>query len=120
MTHFENESPEIDQMDEKTLRLQNEYTDDDLLLELRRRGRLSRIEAENILPERYAADGVPLSYQIERAWRDIAAEAARLHVDGHRMPTGAKVDTVRGDGNLLPPHESARRVRFAVNYVVDR
>jgi hypothetical protein len=36
------------------------------------------------------------------------------------IPTGAKVDTVMGDGVSRPHHEKGRRVRFAVNYVVDR
>lgn len=120
MTKFE---PEVDnlimQMDEKTIRLQHDYSDDELLIELRRRGRIARVECENIAPKRYIAAGMPLDYQIERAWREIAQEAARLHIGG-RKPTGVKVETVQGDNISMPPSEKGRRVRFAVNYVVDK
>ena len=119
MTHFEPPNDSIEQFDEKTLRLQHDYTDDELLKELRRRGRFARVECENIAPERYVADGMTAEYQIKQAWREIAAEAARLHVQGH-IPTGTKMETVRGNGMAIPSSEKGRRLRFAVNYVVDK
>lgn len=119
MTHFEPASSELGEFDEKTFRLQNHYSDEELLVELRRRGRLARIEGENIAPERFVSDGMPVSYQIERVWRQIAEEAARRHVSGTK-PTGEKVENVMGDGLAGPRFETGRRVRFALNYVVDR
>jgi len=119
MTHFEPESTQLGEYDEKTMRLEHDYTDEDLLIELRRRGRLARVECENIVPDRYVTDGLAIEYQIKNAWRDIAQEAARLHVQG-RAPTGAKVENVQGNGLSMPPSEKGRRIRFAVNYVVDK
>jgi hypothetical protein len=119
MAYFETGRIDLRPYDEKLIRLEHDYTDDELLMELRRRGRLARVECENIAPVRLIADGMPIDYQIEIAWRDIAHEAARLHVQG-RIPTGAKIENVQGDGTLAPPHEKARRIKFAVNYVVDK
>lgn len=103
----------------RLIRLQHDYADEELLLELRRRGRLARVECENIVPERYIAEGLPLNYQIEKAWAEISHEAAKLHIQG-RVPTGAKVESVRGDGLYLSPYEKGRRIKFAVSYVVDK
>jgi hypothetical protein len=120
MTHFEPQSPDmIGQSDERLERLQHGYSDEELLIELRRRGRLARVETEVVVPQRYVEDGFPIEMQIKKAWREFAYEAARLHVGGTK-PTGAKVDTVVGDGVTRSPLERSRRVRFAVNYVVDR
>ena len=120
MTHFEPQSPDmIGQWDERLERLQHGYSDEELLIELRRRGRLARVEGEDIAPEYAVKDGMPLEYQIERVWHSITHECARLHMS-NTIPTGAKLDTVMGDGVSRPQHEKGRRVRFAVNYVVDR
>lgn len=120
MTHFEPTTDEIIKpADERMLRLENEYSDEELLLELRRRGRLARVETEIIVDQRYVDDGYPIEQQIQKAWHHAGNEAARLHCGG-TTPTGAKVDSVKGDGVNRPGFEKGRRVRFAVNYVVDR
>ena len=120
MTHFEPQQTDmVEKRHERIERLQGEYSDEELLIELRRRGRLARVEGEDIAPEYAVKDGMPLDYQIGRVWRSIAHECARHHMS-NTIPTGAKVDTVMGDGVSRPHHEKGRRVRFAVNYVVDR
>lgn len=119
MPHFEPQSDMIEQSDMRLERLRVEYTDEELLIELRHRGRLARVEVENIAPDYYVKDGFPVENQIEAAWRDFAYEAAARHVKG-TAPTGAKAENVRGDNKTVPAFETGRRVRFAVNYVVDR
>lgn len=104
------------QYDERQFKLE-QYSDEDLLTELRWRGRLARVEAENIAPATYGSVSIPIEYQIERAWRDAANEAARLHISG-RKPTGEKIEMVSGGG--MYPYVDCRRVRFPLNYVVDK
>lgn len=118
MPHFEPQTV-LTVSQEMREELLQTFSDEDLLLELRRRGRLARVDVENIVPDRYLKDGMPVDYQIDRAWREFAHEAARLHING-LAPTGAKVENVRGDNKTVPAFETGRRVRFAVNYVVDR
>lgn len=104
--------------DERILRLQNEYSDDEILMELRRRGRLARVESENFVPDRHVQQGLSLDYQIRELWELFAQEATRKHLNG-QVPSGFKVENVKGDGMVLPSSEKARQMKFVVNYVID-
>ena len=110
---------ESEPMDLRLLKLQNQYSDEELLLELRRRGRFTRVEAETIAPDRYIVEGLTIEYQIERTWREVAYEAAKLHIKG-KIPLGTKIENVRGDGTHMSPYDKGRRLRFALNFVVDK
>lgn len=114
--HDVNEMLSLIDIIERQFKLE-QHSDEDLLIELRRRGRLARVEAENIAPEVYGSVSVPIEYQIERAWRDATKEAARLHIFG-RKPTGEKIEMVSKAAAY--PYADFRRVRFALNYVVDK
>lgn len=116
MAHFE----AAIKNDERILHLQKDYSDDEILMELRRRGRLARVEVQNVVPEHHLGkDGVPLDYQVRKAWTEFAGEAARQHMSG-KIPSGAKVETVRVDLVELGGSRTGRQVKFVVNYVVER
>lgn len=122
--HNQKETPQMTDItpshetSEKLLRLEHDYTDDELLNELRRRGRLARIDADEVVPDRYVKAGYPIERQIRASWANVALEAARLHVSGTSVPTGAKIENVESNGH--PFWEKGRRTSFTLNYVVDK
>lgn len=103
---------------EKLMRLEHEYTDDELLNELRRRGRFARVEVDEVVPDRYVNDGFPLEPQIRAIWKIAALEGAKLHANGTGVPAGAKVQ----NGYVIKDifKETGRRLAFTLNYVIDK
>lgn len=96
------------------------FSDVDLLLELRRRGRFGRVEAHTIVPGRYIYDEKPeLSYPLDRqisdAYRNIGEELNKAHKHD-RQPPGCKVE--RGRFELGSIKADDRKVTLVVNYVV--
>lgn len=92
------------------------FTDEALLMELRRRGRLGRISVELNVPLHYLDRGYSEERQIAQAWVDLAHKAAAEHIQGV-VPTGAYVGPAALDDRHL---ERMHRVKFALNYAVDR
>ena len=116
MAQFEPPSDAIEDYDSMKFALQNSYADEDLLLELRRRGRLGRIEAHDAMPVRFCTD-VPIELQIGRAWMVAAREVASAHVKG-RVPPGCKVETKSHLPGVSFPHDGERVVTVVLNYVI--
>jgi hypothetical protein len=96
-----------------------QYSDVQLLLELRRRKVLGRVDYHTIIPGYAVASGYPLDGQILDTYRGLAEKLNRAHqVD--RQPPGCKVET----GGFIPgsfsQHEHPdRKVTLVLNYVVD-
>jgi hypothetical protein len=98
-----------------------ELTDNDLILELRRRGRMGRIEVVETVPGHFVMQGMPLIYQVETAFKRIGNELFNLHEKGPRMQRmpGFMVE----EGNFLSFLQGGdgrggdRRVTVVLNYV---
>lgn len=95
--------------------LEYDYSDDELLIELRRRGRIERVAVMDTLPG-HVAD----HYDEGMQFRALAGHLGRgiaEHLNDVRRIPGAEVNTVRGvPGDTM--HTSGRRMRFALNFVV--
>jgi hypothetical protein len=126
MTHFEPEVPSILEIyDEKHHVLQS-FSDNDLLLELRRRKRLARTQAEWVVEgwriDRGAAP--PAHYVIESLLRGTTHEiAARLSSGQEKLP-GMKIERGRFDmpGRPRIDISSTPDVRYYIpfNFVVEK
>jgi hypothetical protein len=91
-----------------------QFTDDELLLELRQRGRLARLEVNH--KEKMAhLRNIPPSYIWERMWRDAAAEANYAHGQGRYVPSGSKMTVTE----VHRPDE-VHNYTLILNYVVDK
>lgn len=95
------------------------FTDAQLLLELRRRKVLARVDYHNVAPGYAVAQGYPLDRQIREAYEGLADQLNRAH-QPDRQPPGCKVER----GGFLPgsfsQHEHPdRKVTLVLNYVVD-
>lgn len=103
------------QADEKSMRLERDYTDDDLLRELRRRGRLARIEAESTVPGRIVEAGCSVEHQTKDTCRALGGELAKFITSGRTMP-GYQVTEVSPEWSCVPPD---RKQRIVLIFVVD-
>jgi hypothetical protein len=99
------------------MRLEHHYSDDELLLELRRRGRIARVEAADVVPDRFM-DHVPLDHQFQRVFA-IAANAMVRHIGTHERIPGASVEIV-DDLYRSPGFPPGRRMRMALNVIVEK
>lgn len=104
------------EFDERLLRLEHQYSDDEILIEARRRGLLMRVEAKTEVPERYAADGLTKEMQIEQTFSQLAHAAARECIRREKLPAGASWGAEISEfGN-----EPVRFLRMALNFVVSK
>jgi hypothetical protein len=98
------------------MRLRHAYTDTELLLELRRRGRLNRVEAFTVAPGYSVSNGYPLEHQMSGTFRELGHELCKAHLAGRKL-TGFKVE--HGDfgrfGNSGTPD---RKITVPCNYVI--
>ncbi len=92
------------------------FTDVELLLELRRRGVLGRVDAHVIVPAYAVDDGYPIEHQMREAYRKLGDELYRVHLP-HSMPPGSKVERGRFDGFMQSSREKDRKVTIVINYV---
>lgn len=109
----------VEEVMDPLVRALAQYSDVQLLLELRRRKVLARIDYHSIVPGYAVASGYPLDGQIQDTYRGLADQLNRAH-QTDRQPPGCKVEK----GTFLPwsPHsEDAgdRKVTIVLNYVVD-
>jgi hypothetical protein len=102
---------------EKSMMLEN-LSDDDLLTELQRRGRLSRAEEFLVVPERNCAD-YPEAEQILSCFKSIGHDIGRKAGHGMKLP-GCVMETVKGDGTNIPNHVGGRRYTAVLNFVVEK
>lgn len=116
--NFGDGTPNDDVMDydERLFHLENGYSDDEILIEARRRGLLMRVEARTEVPERYAADGLTKEIQIEKTFAQLANGASRECIKRNQLPAGA----VWGNGMSEFGHEPVRVLRMALNFVVGK
>jgi hypothetical protein len=93
-----------------------QFTDIQLLLELRRRGVLRRVQASCVVPGYAVRGGFPITRQWETAY-ELAA--VQIHKDNHKPPPGSKVESGR---NVNSPgfDTEDRKVTVVLNYVVER
>ena len=105
----------VTEHDERLSRLEREYSDDEILIEARRRGLLVRVEAETAVPVRYIEHGYPREMQIEKTFQQLAFEAAKVCVQRRVLPAGAKWSH---DEDRF--REKFRVLRMALNFVIDK
>ena len=101
-------------------RVLSQFSDVELLLELRRRKRLGRVTAEAVVPGDAVAQGYPLDAQLRKAYDRIGNELNRQH-QPDRQPPGCKLET----GSFQPyfsgrfgSETKDRKVTLVLNYVV--
>lgn len=119
-THTEDENIfRGDSDDQEKHELLQRLTDDDLLIALRRRGRLMRIEAQKVIPRRYIEDIDNFdSFLIQKTFLEIGHKLAEL---AHKRPfPGCKKENVVGDGKIYPSCESGVRYTGVLNFVVEK
>lgn len=104
--------------DPKRERLQSDYTDDEILIEARRRGLLMRIEASTLVPGSVARNGYPLEDQIHETMQRAAHEATVAFLRAGRQPRGMRVEWIADQ--MLGPHENHRKITFPLNFVVEK
>lgn len=102
---------------ERLMRLEHHYSDDELLLELRRRGRIARVEAADVVPGRFR-DDVSLVTQFHQVIK-LAADAMVGHLGTHERIPGASVEIV-DDRYTSPGYPPGRRMRMALNVIVEK
>lgn len=98
-----------------------EFSDEDLLLELRYRNRLKRVVRDQIVPAHLAErpDGPPDDYMISRLGREIGYEigqrlaAGEFKVPGHRIERGQFL------GGYYPYKEQDKKFILPLNFVVE-
>lgn len=103
----------------KRIRLEQDYTNDDLLLEVRRRGLLARVDYHTIVPGRIVQDGYPAESQLRETYQGLANEMVKMHAF-NKAPRGAKVEEgyfLEGRSFLGYPKD--RKMTIALNYVVE-
>lgn len=118
MPYFEPMNPAYVTPYDPGQRLLEQFSDLELLLELRKRKRLGRVTAEETVPGRYVDQGYPLDGQIHEAYKRIAWELNKAH-QPDRQPPGCKLETGRfmnGGPFLGEPRD--RKVTLVLNYVV--
>lgn len=116
------ESPVTPQpLDPRLVRLQGEYTDEELLLELRRRGRIARVDAHTITPGRYVSEGFPMEEQVRDTYRQAAQTLAELHLLGKHGP-GCKWEEghFEGTSRTFIGSPKDRKLTVVVNYIVEK
>ncbi|KII11274.1 hypothetical protein [Phaeobacter sp. S60] len=101
--------------DERLLRLENQYSDDEILIEARRRGLLMRVEAKTEVPELYAEDGLTKEIQIENTFAQLADGAARECIRRGNLPAGASWGAGMSTFGVGP----VRSLRMALNFVIN-
>ena len=114
--HFEASPP-----DEKALKLQmlfKDVTDTDLLLELRRRGRIGRVDYHLVVPSYAVAQGYPVEDQIRHCYKGLG-NALGVKLNGEITLPGSKVEYGRFDDfpGCGDPHQRDRKVTLVVNYI---
>lgn len=100
--------------------LANEYTNDELLLEVRRRGLLGRVEARTVVPGRYVQDGFPPIEQLRDTYERLASELVQQHNLG-KSPRGAKVEEgyFNEEGRSFMGMPKDRKMTIALNYILE-
>ena len=93
------------------------YTDDELLDELRSRGRIARVEAQNVIPG-YIADSFPTEAQFAAVMEMAVREVVRVLGTHKRIP-GAEVSTVN-QRHSAPGYPPGRRMRLPLNVIVEK
>lgn len=102
--------------------LQHEYTDDELVAELNRRGRFATLTSLEEVPLRYVRAGYPLAEQIRNACTRIGHEMARGHLDGSAVLPATKLGNYRDPITHLyaPDLGDFRRVTARVTYLTEK
>ena len=91
-----------------------QFTDDELLLELRQRGRLARLEVNHKEPMAHLRN-VPAPYVWGKMLAQAATEVALALVNGRYVPSGSKMTVTE----VHRPDE-VHNYTLILNYVVDK
>lgn len=126
MTHFE-PTPEVLQVyDNVKENLLSQLTDEDLLLELRRRKRLARVQAEYIVEgwRRVMGDAAPKEYILPQLMKQIAHEIGVHLSTGHTKIPGMKIEEghfeIPGRSHMRDYHTKDLRYYIPFNFVVEK
>lgn len=127
MTHFEPpiEKPILEVYNHEKEELLRRLTDEDLLLELRRRKRLARVQSEWVLEGWRIDHGAtpPQNYILDSLMKGMAYEIAHGLSSGRTKLPGMKIERGRFESPLRPRLESsALDVRYFIpfNFVVEK
>lgn len=98
-----------------------QLSDDDLLLELRRRGVLVRVTANTIVPGRIVQQGYPMEEQIRKTYQVLGDELAKYHAMGLH-PRGCKWSEGFFDpmGRSFLGAPKDRQLELVFNYVKEK
>lgn len=88
-----------------------QYTDDQLLIELRRRGRIARVEASDVTPARLIEDYTPRMQF--KGLMMLCAHEVYVKLGTHRAIPGATTVDV-------PGQPKGRRMTMALNVIVNK
>lgn len=126
MTHFE-PTPEVLQVyDNVKEHLLSQLTDEDLLLELRRRKRLARVQAEWVIDGwRRAMDAAPpKEYILPQLMKQMAHEIGVHLATGHTKIPGMKIEEghfeTPGRPRMEEYHTKDLRYYIPFNFVVEK
>ena len=128
MTHFEpNPKDGIFQVIEGDKEhLLSKLTDEDLLLELRRRKRLARVQSEYVIEgwRRHLGDEPPKEYMLSQLMKQMAYEISSHLATGHTKIPGMKIEEgyfeVPGRPSMGEYHTKDLRYYIPFNFVVEK
>lgn len=110
--HFEATETKLEQLE----RAMRQFSDDDLLIELRQRGVIGRVEYHTIIPGRYFEEGYQLLSQFRETYMGLAHELHKAYGDTIAMP-GGKIETGRFDTFGWRDDPPDRKLTLVLNYV---
>lgn len=126
MTHFEPTPEVLKVYDNVKEHLLSQLTDEDLLLELRRRKRLARVQAEYVLEgwRRYLGNEPPKEYILPQLMKQMAHEIGVHLATGHTKIPGMKIEEgyfeIPGRPRMKEYHTKDLRYYIPFNFVVEK
>lgn len=119
MTQFEDNASPRPATPEQVLL--EKVSDNDLLLEARRRGLLVRVTANTIAPGRVVAQGYPMEEQVRKTYQVLGDELAKYHSMGLH-PMGCKWSEGFFDpmGRSFLGAPKDRQLELVFNYVKEK
>jgi hypothetical protein len=126
MTHFEPEPKILEVYDNHKEKLLGQLSDEDLLLELRRRKRLAHLQVEYIVEgwRRVMGDAAPKEYILPQLMKQIAHEiGVNLSTEHTKIP-GMKIEEghfeIPGMPRMREYHTKDLRYFIPFNFVVEK
>lgn len=126
MTHFEPEPKILEVYDNHKEKLLGQLSDEDLLLELRRRKRIGRVQVEQVIEgyRREFGSEPPREYMISQLMKEAGHEVGRQILShGVKIP-GMKIEEghfeIPGMPSMREYHTKDLRYYIPLNFVVEK